>query len=143
MRFEAKAVKATEMGAAALIIGNRDESVISMSGSNPDVVATVSIGLTDRESIRTAITGGDTVNVTMKDAGGVRHDSYRWLIGEKSEAFGGAIRDMWNPTCYGDPGKVSDIEYKCSTDDRVACTATPVCPTTATHCSSTVAPTTV
>ena len=58
--FEEKAVKATEMGAAALIIGNRDESVISMSGSNPDVVATVSIGLTDRESIRTAITGGDT-----------------------------------------------------------------------------------
>ncbi len=116
--FEEKAIKATEMGAAALIIGNRDESVISMSGTNPDVVATVSIGLTDRESIRTAITGGSTVNVTMKDAGGVRHDSFRWLIGEKSEAFGGAIRDMWNPTCYGDPGKVTDVEYKCSTDDQ-------------------------
>ena len=24
---------------------------------------------------------------------------------------------MWNPTCYGDPGKVSDAEYKCDTDD--------------------------
>ena len=32
-------------------------------------------------------------------------------------AFGGAIRDMWNPTCYGDPGKVSDAEYHCDTDD--------------------------
>ena len=32
-------------------------------------------------------------------------------------AFGGAIRDMWNPTCYGDPGKVSDAEYYCRTDD--------------------------
>ena len=28
-------------------------------------------------------------------------------------AFGGAIRDMWNPNCYGDPGKVSDEEYHC------------------------------
>ena len=34
-------------------------------------------------------------------------------MGEKSTAFGGAIRDMWNPTCYGDPGKVTDAEYKC------------------------------
>ena len=25
---------------------------------------------------------------------------------------------MWNPTCLGDPGKVSDAEYKCSTDDN-------------------------
>ena len=24
---------------------------------------------------------------------------------------------MWNPTCYGDPGKVSDAEYHCTTDD--------------------------
>ena len=44
-------------------------------------------------------------------------DSYRWLMGEKSDAFGGAIRDMWNPTCYGDPGKVSDAEYICGTED--------------------------
>ena len=38
-------------------------------------------------------------------------------MGEKSTAFGGAIRDMWTPTCYGDPGKVSDAEYHCATDD--------------------------
>ncbi len=53
----------------------------------------------------------------MKDAGGARHDSYRWLIGEESPAFGGAIRDMWTPTCLGDPGKVIRREYKCSADD--------------------------
>lgn len=44
-------------------------------------------------------------------------DSYRWLSGEGDTAFGGAIRDMWNPTCYGDPGKVSDQEYYCGTAD--------------------------
>src|SRR5262245_59844696 len=53
----------------------------------------------------------------MKDAGCDRFDSFRWLIGEDSPAFGGAIRDMWTPTCYGDPGKVSDAEYFCATDD--------------------------
>ncbi|NYG55659.1 M4 family metallopeptidase [Nocardioides perillae] len=116
--FTQKAEVATAEGAAALIIGNRDDAPIGMSGDDPSLVSTVSIGLTDRESIRTALAQGETVNVTMKDAGGDRVDSYRWLVGEKSDAFGGAIRDMWSPTCYGDPGKVSDAEYKCSTDDN-------------------------
>ncbi len=44
-------------------------------------------------------------------------NSYRWLSGEDDPAFGGAIRDMWEPTCYGDPGKVTDSEYFCSTAD--------------------------
>jgi Zn-dependent metalloprotease len=44
--------------------------------------------------------------------------SYRWLSGEDDPAFGGAIRDLWNPTCYGDPGKVFDTsQYVCSTFD--------------------------
>ena len=44
-------------------------------------------------------------------------DSYRWLSGEDDPAFGGAIRDMWTPTCYGDPGKVTDTQYWCNTGD--------------------------
>ena len=88
-----------------------------MSGADTSPVSTVSIGL-DRPGVDPHGPGRRaTVNVTMKDAGGARHDSYRWLIGEKSPAFGGAIRDMWNPTCLGDPGKVTDVEYKCSADD--------------------------
>ena len=56
--------------------------------------------------------------MTVRDSDtDTKADSYRWLMGEKSDAFGGAIRDMWNPTCYGDPGKVSDAEYVCDTDD--------------------------
>ena len=42
--------------------------------------------------------------------------SYRWLSGEDDSAFGGAIRDLWRPVCYGDPGKVSDTEYTCDPD---------------------------
>ena len=45
-------------------------------------------------------------------------DSYRWLVSEKATSFGGAIRDMWNPNCYGDAGKVSDIQYVCDTSDQ-------------------------
>ena len=43
--------------------------------------------------------------------------SYRWLSGEDDPAFNGAIRDLWAPTCYGDPGKLTDPEYHCDTTD--------------------------
>lgn len=47
-------------------------------------------------------------------------DSVRWLLGEDSTAPGltGALRDMWNPTCHGDPGKVTDAEYYCLSTDQ-------------------------
>ena len=70
--------------------------------------------------------GSDAPNATRTanacsifGAGSPQNDnSYRWLIGEDSVGFGGAIRDMWTPTCYGDPGKVSDGAYACSTVDN-------------------------
>ena len=48
-------------------------------------------------------------------------NTVRWLSGEDDGAFfdiptgsGNAIRDMWNPTCFGDPGKVTDTNrYVC------------------------------
>ncbi len=45
------------------------------------------------------------------------NSSDRWRMGEDASAFGGAIRDMWDPTCNGDPGKVTDSQYKCSAGD--------------------------
>ena len=46
------------------------------------------------------------------------NSSDRWRMGEDATAFSGAIRDLWDPTCNGDPGKVTDIEYACSTIDQ-------------------------
>ncbi|MBT8394187.1 MAG: T9SS type A sorting domain-containing protein [Flavobacteriaceae bacterium] len=47
------------------------------------------------------------------------NSSDRWRMGEDASAFGGAIRDMWNPICQGDPGKVSDVaQYSCGTFDN-------------------------
>ena len=55
----------------------------------------------------------------MKDgANPDKTDSSRWMIGEDSAGFGGAIRDMWSPTCIGAPGKVSDAEYVCDAEDN-------------------------
>jgi hypothetical protein len=48
-------------------------------------------------------------------------NSVRWLLGEDVGTFDGhgAIRDMWNPTCYSNPGKVSDVAYYvCDTSDN-------------------------
>ncbi len=41
--------------------------------------------------------------------------SLRWQVGEDS-VFG-TFRDLWNPGCFGDPGKVSDARYFCGEDD--------------------------
>jgi Zn-dependent metalloprotease len=118
--FEVKARNIESAGGVAAVIANRDPAPLTMSGdagADP-AIPSVSIGSDDRNAIAGAIEGsGDTVNVTMKDAGGDRSDSYRWLIGEDATAFGSAIRDMWTPTCMGDAGKVSDAEYYCGTDD--------------------------
>ncbi|MFP6663591.1 MAG: M4 family metallopeptidase [Deltaproteobacteria bacterium] len=43
--------------------------------------------------------------------------SYRWISGEDDPAFGGAIRDMWRPECYGDPGRVLSSDYWCDSGD--------------------------
>jgi Zn-dependent metalloprotease len=118
--FEVKARNIDAAGGIAAVIANRDPAPLTMAGdaeADPSIPS-VSIGSDDRNAIAQAIEGsGDTVNVTMKDAGGDRSDSYRWLIGEDATAFGSAIRDMWTPTCMGDAGKVSDAEYYCGTDD--------------------------
>lgn len=42
----------------------------------------------------------------------------RWKMGEKATAFGSPIRDMWNPNCNNNPGRVLDPSYYyCGTGD--------------------------
>jgi Zn-dependent metalloprotease len=57
---------------------------------------------------------GENVNQVRTGCG----SSTRWQLAEKTTSFGGALRDMWNPTCLGDPGKVSDPEYYCANGDN-------------------------
>jgi Zn-dependent metalloprotease len=104
-------VKAT--GASGIVFGNSGPGALSVSGNDPDLY-----GLMVSQADGTRIKSVGSVTMTVKEKVRDSDDSYRWLIGEKSPAFGGAIRDMWNPTCYGDPGKVSDAEYHCTSDDN-------------------------
>ncbi|WP_442940308.1 M4 family metallopeptidase [Nocardioides sp. B-3] len=116
--FTIKVKNARAAGATGVLVADNVEATPSgMSGVDPAItIPAVRIRLSDGNLIKSALPNGP-VNVTMKDASGDRADSYRWLMGEDSSAFGGAIRDMWAPTCHGDPGKVSDAEYYCATDD--------------------------
>lgn len=116
--FTIKVKNAQNAGALAVLVADNVEATPSgMSGVDPAItIPSVRIRLSDGNLIKSELPNGP-VNITMKDSSGDRHDSYRWLMGEDSTAFGGAIRDMWAPTCHGDPGKVSDAEYYCATDD--------------------------
>lgn len=44
--------------------------------------------------------------------------SDRWIVGEKITAGPGLTRDMWNPNCSNQPGKVSDQQYWCIAADN-------------------------
>ena len=116
--FAAKVKAAQDAGATAAVVANNVDTVAGMAGEDASItIPSVMVSLSDGDRIKSRL-AADTVNVTMRDASGdVKTDSFRWLIGEDSDAFGGAIRDMWTPTCHGDPGRVSDAQYHCSTDD--------------------------
>jgi bacillolysin len=112
--FVVKVKNAQNAGASAVVVANLATSAFGTMGG---VDATITI-----PSVLVTYTTGNLfkanapVNATL--AMPVSTDnSVRWLIGEDSTATGlvGALRDMWNPTCFGNPGKVSDSQYYCAT----------------------------
>lgn len=116
--FTIKVKNAQDAGATGVLVAdNVEASPSGMAGNDPSItIPSVRIRLSDGNRMKAKLPSG-AVNVTMRERPVQRQDSYRWLMGEDATAFGGAIRDMWTPTCYGDPGKVSDAEYYCATDD--------------------------
>ncbi len=111
--FATKIQNVIDSGASGIVMGNTDADGLSLTGDYPDLYG-VMVSQADGTRIKSA---GEPVSLTITEDARPSADSYRWLIGEKATAFGGAVRDMWNPTCYGDPGKVSDVEYQCGSDD--------------------------
>jgi hypothetical protein len=116
--FTVKVKNAQNAGAIATVVANNVPGGPSpMGGTDPTItIPSVMISLSHGDLIKGALTEGP-VNVTMKLESEGRQDSYRWLLGEDATAFGTAIRDMWEPTCLGDPGRVTDQEYFCGTSD--------------------------
>ena len=117
--FAIKVKNAQDAGAIAVVVGqNNPFAPTAMGGGDPLItIPSLMISQSNRNAISAELAAAHTVNVTLSTDPATREDSYRWLIGEDATAFGGAIRDMWTPTCLNKPGKVSDAEYYCATDD--------------------------
>jgi Zn-dependent metalloprotease len=75
---------------------------------------------------------GESVDLT--NGQGTDTAVVRWLIGEDLPGIG-AIRNMMNPLQFGDPGKVSDTQFRCTSgdDDRGGCIRTAGCLTMPMH----------
>jgi bacillolysin len=116
--FSVKADNASAAGAVGLVIGNSSggTSVVDgMSGTMlQPAIPVVMISQNDGTAVKGQFDLSQTVNVKMVKGGFGSDNSVRWLMGEDSSSFGGAIRDMYNPVCYGHPGKVSDRQYTCA-----------------------------
>ena len=91
--------------------GALNESYSDIWGETVDLI-------NGRDEIPDAINARTDGSCAVQQGGS--DDSVRWLLGEDSTAPGltGALRDMWNPNCAGDPGKVSDTQYHCATSDN-------------------------
>jgi Zn-dependent metalloprotease len=116
--FVTKVLNAQAAGAIGVIIANNAATGLAPMGGASDDVTIPSIGVQQATgtSIRTAL-GSGSVNATLRAQPGT-DGTYRWLMGEDATAFNGAIRDLWNPTCYSNPGKVTDTAfYVCSAGD--------------------------
>jgi len=113
--FTEKVRNAQDEGAIAVIVANNVSSGMSPMGGSDASITIPSVGSTqgDGDMIKNAVLT-DTVNVTLR-AGS--DNNVRWLVGEDASAFGGAIRDMWQPSCAGDPDTANDPLETCNPDD--------------------------
>jgi Zn-dependent metalloprotease len=119
--FSIKAHNALLNGAVGVIVANNVAvpAVLNMgvtAGFVPEIPALM-ISQSDGNAIKTQLALPTAVNATMSRSA-PDYNNVRWLMGEDAAAFGGALRDMANPTCAGDPGKVSDAEYFCGAADN-------------------------
>jgi len=114
--FTTKVLNAQNAGAAAVVVVNiDDDGVFNMGGTEASIsIPTVMIGRTSGETIEAWLDGGVQATLALDEPSDA---SVRWLSSEDSVAFGRPIRDMWNPTCFHDPGKLTDPEYHCGSSD--------------------------
>jgi len=108
--FREKSEHARDAGAVGVIVANtQGDQVLEMGGAGSRLsIPSVLVGQSDGGAIRERLASGVTAAMSQ-DGGG--DASFRWLVGEDTVFT--VIRDMWNPLCAGDPGKVSDPSYVC------------------------------
>jgi Zn-dependent metalloprotease len=115
--FTVKAANAQANGAAGILVANNAAGPApGLGGVDPTItIPVLSLSQADGAAIKANL----PVNATMTKGAFGTDNSARWLVGEDSTAVGleGALRDMWEPNCYGNPNRVGDPLYWCSADD--------------------------
>jgi Zn-dependent metalloprotease len=107
--FTTKIANAEDAGAIGIVVGNTPSGALGSIAGESDLYG-VMVSNEDGAKFKSA---GQPVSFHIAAQPSDADPTHRWLSGESDPAMGGAIRDMWNPNCYGDPGKVSDAEYVC------------------------------
>ena len=117
--FVVKVKNAQLAGATAVIVANNVSSGLPGMGGTDDTITIPSVGITQADG--NTIKANFPVNATLKASDAPTDNSLRWLEGEDVGFLTpptGGLRDMWNPSCYANPGKVSDVAYyTCAADD--------------------------
>jgi Zn-dependent metalloprotease len=116
--FSTKVLNAQNAGATAVIIANNASTGLPGMGAGVDApkvtIASIGVQQSTGTAIRAALMTGVVSGTMLADPG--TDASARWLMGEDIPD-GGALRDMYNPSCYSNPGKVTDPFYVCSAAD--------------------------
>lgn len=113
--FADKCANAAAAGAAGIVIANNaGDGLVYMGGTQPPSYDTpaIFVSQTTGETLKSALDAGVQATLAVDPP---MDNSVRWLTAEDGST--GAFRDMWNPNCMGDPGRVSDPSYYCLEDD--------------------------
>lgn len=115
--FALKVKNAQDAGATGVIVANNQAGMTNMNGSDASIVIpSLLVDQTTGALIKNQLGQSETVTGNLYIGFGTEHN-YRWMMGEDGTALNGAIRDMYNPGCFSDPGKVSDSAYICTSTD--------------------------
>jgi Zn-dependent metalloprotease len=101
-------------GATGIIFVAPASGLLNLGASA--LIASVEVTAADGARIKAGLPASATIAMNLGT-----DNSVRWLVGEDDTAAGlsGPLRDMWNPRCFNNPGKVSDIiEYTCAAADN-------------------------
>lgn len=112
--FVEKVLNAQNAGAVGVIIMNNVAGGPAPMGGSSGAVTIPSLGITLADGDLLIAQGG-AINVTMRSN---ESPAVRWLVGEDSAGFGGAIRDMWQPSCAGHPDTANHPFQTCSPTDN-------------------------
>jgi len=114
--FRDKVLAAQAAGAVGVIVvNNQGDDILEMGGDLPRLaIPAVLVGQSIGETLKAVLAEGVEATLSLD---GNTIDSVRWIVGEDTKALG-ALRDMWSPSCFGDPDRVRSVNYYCGEEDN-------------------------